>query len=255
LFLAGTRDFPQRGKSRSATRLRSAGTLIAGNLARSACVRPAPEQANPAAKPYKLIGVERGVLAYFNLDTKDIEGKMNKIVELEEFYSLLHLDYKNFKKNNKLSFLFAKEQIIRGKVMAEYTEIDLFLNLCLWFYFFPKKKRNINNEEHFNNLQRSKRPSRLYSYILEYTDWSRKLSLLKEIIHIPKHIENNVEKIISLRNKLAHFPRIIFQPKKSIYKDKNIFSIEGLKLFLKDSDEIQNFLIDCHFNLIKHVIK
>ncbi|MDD5517891.1 MAG: hypothetical protein PHV98_00885, partial [Candidatus Omnitrophica bacterium] len=49
LFLRAPLDFPQRGKSRSATRLRSAGMFLAGNLARSACVRPAPDQSNPSA--------------------------------------------------------------------------------------------------------------------------------------------------------------------------------------------------------------
>lgn len=179
---------------------------------------------------------------------------MNKVVELEEFYSLLHLDYKKFKKNNKFSFLFAKEQVIRGKVMVDYVEIDEFLNLCLWVYFFPKKSR-IDNKAHFEILQKNKRFRRLFNYVFPYVSLRRKIELLRKIVEMPKQIDNNIRKITELRNKLAHSPRLCLQPEKSAYKDKNIFSIGGLKLFLKDSEEVQHFLVECHSNISKCIIK
>lgn len=175
----------------------------------------------------------------------------SRIKELNNIFSLLNLDYQNFNKNNRFSFLFAKEQIIRGKVMVEYTEINTFLDMCLYFYFFPKKTK-ISNKEHYERIKRSKRVNNFDNYLLRELKLIRKIELLSKIIKIPKSIAEDIKKINKLRNILAHAPRVVFDTKKPIYKGKNIFTLEGLKLFLNDSDRIQHFIINCHYTISKY---
>jgi len=175
--------------------------------------------------------------------------------ELVNIYSLLGLDYQSFRENNKISFFFAKDQVIRGKVMFDYAEIDGFVNMCFWFYFFPKKNR-ISNMAHYKILVGNKRCRMLYDYVLPHLGLRRKIELLKRIVAIPRSIEENIRKIVDLRNKLAHYStRFYFGYEKIVYKNRNIFSSEGLKLFLEDSDKIQNFIQECHYNISKHTTR
>lgn len=180
------------------------------------------------------------------MKTKDL------IEELDKIYSLLRLDYKNFNKSrSKTSFLFAKDEVIRGKVVVEYTEINLFLDMILYFYFFPKKG-SISNRKHFNQIKKSERFNYFSDHLLEDMSLLKKLRLVKEIVTLPNWIIKDVTRINKLRNILAHSSRVIFVNPSLDYKGKGIFTHDGIKLFLEDSNRIQSFLAECHYVISKH---
>jgi hypothetical protein len=82
------------------------------------------------------------------------------------------------------------------------------------------------------------------------------MSLLKKILKIPSPFDNDIQKIIDLRNKLAHNSRFSSgHYEKTIYKNKNIFSVEGLQLFLEDSNKVQSFLVGYQCNICKRTAK
>ena len=73
------------------------------------------------------------------------------------------------------------------------------------------------------------------------------MSLVKEITHIPKKIEETIRLTNMLRNAVAHsfFPmnkRDFKRTKKVTYKGKDVFTIDGLKTFNEDTREAIRYL-------------
>jgi len=163
------------------------------------------------------------------------------IEELDKIYSLLGLNYQKFDKNIKYQFLFAKDQIIRGKVIFEYTEINLFLDVLFYFYFFPKNG-GISNKEHYDRIRKTKRFKYFNDYLLQDLSLLKKVRLLKEIMEIPNWFIKDIKRMNNLRNIFAHSWRIILANPSLTYKGKSIFNYDGIKLFLEDSERMQIFL-------------
>ena len=70
------------------------------------------------------------------------------------------------------------------------------------------------------------------------------MKLVKDIIKIPKNVAADIDKMNALRNSLAHafFPENL-NKYKPIYKGKNIFSVDGIKLFIDDMSVINDFFL------------
>lgn len=128
-----------------------------------------------------------------------------------------------------------KNQIIRGEIIMQYTLIDEYLNVLICRYFFSCKKN-------FILLWKTRRFKNFNYYILENLYLGQKLTLVKSIKKIPSNITKNIRAINDLRNSIVHsfFPENRRRCK-PIYKKKQIFSIEGLTLFIEDCGEISNF--------------
>jgi hypothetical protein len=88
-------------------------------------------------------------------------------------------------------------------------------------------------------------------YIIEKLYLLNKLDLVKNILKIPREIESAIKRINDLRNGLAHsfFPENL-RRNKPTYKDKSIYSIEGLKLFEEDRGKINDFFFKKLYNVI-----
>ncbi|MFI5153957.1 MAG: hypothetical protein ACHQET_11525, partial [Chitinophagales bacterium] len=101
---------------------------------------------------------------------------------------------------------------------------------------FGKKKSYIK-------LWKTKRFKNFNYYILERIYLLNKLDLVKEIVKVPRNIENSIRAINDLRNGLAHsfFPENL-RRNKPLYKGKSIYTTEGIQKLQEDNLEISNFL-------------
>jgi hypothetical protein len=79
-------------------------------------------------------------------------------------------------------------------------------------------------------------------YLLE------KVRLVRSFYEIPKNIFEDIEKLNALRNAVAHafFPEALRMYKKwqkVVYKGKDIFTLEGIKLFTEDMERVDDFFL------------
>ena len=150
------------------------------------------------------------------------------------------MNYKEIKQLDKDAITstldITKRQIVRGYVVDCYVLIDEFLNIILCNYYFGRKD--------FQYLWRTKKFKRFNYYFLEEVSTRAKLKHVKEIKKIPKNILSIILKIIDVRNALAHsfFPENL-KKLKPVYKGKDIFTLEGLKLLSEDMDKITKYFI------------
>ena len=163
------------------------------------------------------------------------------IKELDEITSLLTLDYQNIDKYEKQGRTFylqaAKDKMIRGQIIIWYALVDELLNMELCNYFFGRKKT-------FVKLWKTKKFQNFNHHILEELYLLQKLRFVKSIRKIPKNISSDIERLNYLRNGLAHsfFPENL-KKSRPIYKGKNVFTIEGLKILNEDFERIFNFFL------------
>ena len=175
----------------------------------------------------------------------DLTKKQKKLIkELNTICHSLGIDYQNiedYKKEDRTYNLeFAKDHIIRSVVVKNYTLIDEHLNLLLCDYFFGKKKS-------FIQLWKTQKFKNFNYYILEKLYISNKLEFAQAICVIPGDIVSDIYKINDLRNGLVHsfFPENL-RRNKPIYKGKDIFTLDGLKLFIDDMNKINEFFFKKH---------
>jgi hypothetical protein len=161
--------------------------------------------------------------------------------ELDELSSLLGLDYQKIKEYERESrtphLERMKKHFIIGEVITQYTLIDEHLSMHLCHYFFGRGKSVIR-------LWKTKRFQRFNYHVLEELSLLAKLRFVKSFMNIPKPLVSDIERINALRNGLAHafFPENL-KKSKPIYKGKNIFSSEGVRLFMEDMGKITDFFL------------
>jgi len=172
-----------------------------------------------------------------------------KSKELEEISKLVCVDFwnvENSQDGNDIKNIvldIAKDRLIRSDVVYSYVLIDELLCELICRYFFDPKKTSI---------QLWKRPQfKMFNYhVLEGMSLLRKLALVKEYSQIPKSIEEIITITNMIRNAVAHsfFPmnkRAFKRTGKVTYKGKDIFTLEGLKIF---NDDV-NKAVGCLSNL------
>ena len=150
-----------------------------------------------------------------NLDYHDVE-------EYEPEYRTTHLE-------------MAKNQIIRSHVIMAYILVDEFLNCEICSYQFGKKRS-------FIQLWRTKKFQRFNHHVIEELSLLQKLRYVKSFANIPKGIVADIERLNSLRNGLAHsfFPEKL-RSSKPHWKGQKIFSLDGIKAFGVDMQQIKDF--------------
>jgi hypothetical protein len=167
--------------------------------------------------------------------------------ELDEIADLLGMNFREIEEVEKEARIPVlkniKDQYVRGEVIIAYALIDEFLSSAICQYFFGRKKG-------FIKLWRTKKFKNFNYYVLEKLYLLNKLDLVKTFFKIPREIENAIKRINDLRNGLAHsfFPENL-RRNKPIYKDKSIYSMEGLKLFIEDKEKINDFFFKKLYNI------
>ena len=166
--------------------------------------------------------------------------KQKRIVkELNDIYSLLGMDYRNIKeypKEARSAVLESqKNQAIRGQIVMQYTVIDELMNNEICKYFFGSSKSSIQ-------LWRTKKFQNFNYHILENLYLLQKLKMVQAFSRIPKNIVDDIERLNALRNAVTHafFPENL-RKYKPVYKGKDIFTLEGIKLFTEDMQHVEDF--------------
>ncbi len=175
------------------------------------------------------------------------KNEKKAIKEIDDLISLLNLNHKEIESAEKAARLpilrNIKDQIIRGEVVVNYTFIDEMLNCIICNHYFGRNKSYIK-------LWKTKRFRYFNYYILEKIYLLNKLDLVKELVKVPRNIENTIRAINDLRNGMAHafFPENL-RRNKPVYKGVDIHSYEGMKLLKDENNEVVNFLMKKAFNI------
>jgi hypothetical protein len=161
------------------------------------------------------------------------------VLELDKIASLLRLDYRDIQGYERESWTprleHVKRHFIRGQVVLQYTLIDEFLNNLLCHYFFSRKLS-------FIRLWKTKRFRNFNYFVLEKLSLMEKLAFVKSIQKMPKSVVADIERLNALRNGVAHafFPENL-RSAKPTWKGKDIFTLEGVDLFMQDTSELHDF--------------
>ncbi len=170
--------------------------------------------------------------------------------EIEEIASLLKLDFPDIKSYERAArkplLEMMRRKLIVGEVITRYTLVDEYLNMHLCYYFFGRKKS-------FIRLWKTKRFKFFNYHILEELSLLAKLRFVKSISKVPKGIAADIEKLNAMRNGLAHafFPENL-KRSKPVWKGKNIFTIEGLRIFMIDMGKIGAYFLDASPEELEH---
>src|SRR5437660_1583586 len=172
--------------------------------------------------------------------------------ELEEVSRIVRVDYWNIREREREArtpvLEVMKRELIRGEVVGQYTLIDDLLSTKLCRYFLPGGSLIAQ--------WKTKRFRRFNYYVIERLYMTQKLAFLKDVYDVPKPIATTIEGINALRNAMAHafFPENLraYQikgrpaPRKPVmvrYKGKDIFTIEGINVFVEDCGNVVDYML------------
>lgn len=167
-------------------------------------------------------------------------SRQNKdlVKEIEEIRRVTLTNYDNIHEYSQKTVRLKaiKEQLIRGRVIMWHSWVDESMDHAISNYFFYNHKRGGRGRIGWN----SNKYSRFKYYLLERVAFRRKMELVLIIKPFWRKYKNIVEKLDSLRNILAHsfFPED--RPKKPLYKNKDIFTLEGVTLLETDMQGMHN---------------
>ena len=164
--------------------------------------------------------------------------------ELDSISSLIGMDYWEIGKYSKESrtgiLEFQRRQAITGQIIIHYTFISQLVDWAVCIYFFRLGKGPV--------AWKSEKLQKFNYYILESRSLLEKFRIVKSVYEIPKNIVRDVERLNALRNVVAH--KCFLEESedwrrkgKAVYKGKNIFTLEGIKMFREDMKRVVDFLI------------
>jgi hypothetical protein len=159
--------------------------------------------------------------------------------EVEEIASMIKLDYPyilTYKRDARTPIIeHMRRKMILSEVITRYTLVDEHLNLTLCHYFFGRQKSTIQ-------LWKTKKFRLFNHHVIEELSLMAKFRFAKSIAKMPKGVAGDVERLNALRNGLAHafFPENLKRSKPE-WKGKNIFSKEGLRMFLEDMAKMASY--------------
>jgi len=176
-----------------------------------------------------------------------LTSKQKKIIkELDEIYAAIGLDYWNIEYYDRESRTAVLELQMRkaivGEIIVQYTLIDEMMNWAICRHFFGTSKSSIK-------LWGTKKFQNFNYYILESLYLLQKLKLIQTFRRrIPKNIVEDICLLNDLRNAVAHafFPENLRRYKKwgkAVYKGKDIFTVEGISLFMGDMERVNDFFL------------
>jgi hypothetical protein len=162
--------------------------------------------------------------------------------ELDQLIELLHLDYASIRQYQRsirtIKLEWTIRWLARAAVVESYTYIDeLLADQICWFYFGRSRP--------FWQLWKSKRFRIFNHHILQDMYLLEKLRLIRGFRKLPHKVVADIHELNALRNGMAHafFPENL-KKAKPIWKGKDIFCLETLRLFEKDMHELRNFFFE-----------
>jgi len=153
---------------------------------------------------------------------------------------MLGLDYENIRDypsamGRTAHFERMLVQTIRGEVITQCTLIDELVTHQLARKILGDRAKNPRRSKRFRAIKAVLAESRL--------PLSRKLDLLRSLVKVPNHVVASISQVNKLRNHIAHQFFLDASQNKLKYSGKNILSVEGLRLFQRDQEEIFNYLV------------
>ena len=133
-------------------------------------------------------------------------------------------------KARSLEFEIRIHQLIVSAVIMKHNLINNYLNNYLLNIYCERLTH-----------KKSLKSQNFEEFILQRLDFITKLNFVNSFIKIPMF--NDILKINRLRNTMAHsyLPKK-YKRDKTFYKNKDIYTLEGLTLFMKESQRIINFM-------------
>jgi hypothetical protein len=177
-------------------------------------------------------------------------SQKRKVAQLREISKIACIDFWNVENtddDNSVKDIvldLAKDRIIRADVVFSYVLIDELLSSLICQRFF---RTNTTLGRSWRSEWKKARFQNFNYHVLEGMSLLRKLALVKEFLNVPKDIEDIISRTNIIRNALAHsfFPMNKKEFRKSgiaTYKGKDIFSLEGLRVFDADANKAIGFL-------------
>jgi len=163
--------------------------------------------------------------------------------ELDSIYSLIGMDYWEIGKYSKESrtghLEFQRRQVITGQIISFYTLVSEMVDAIVCIYFFRLGKSRVP--------WGSEKLQKFNEHILEGRSLLQKFKIVKSVYEIPKNIEKDVDRLNALRNVVAHkwfsgVPGDWRGEVEAMYKGKEIFTLERIKMFREDMSRIVDFL-------------
>ena len=172
--------------------------------------------------------------------------------ELDDIFFELGMDYwriEEYAEESRSGVLdMQKRKAITGQIVMTHSFVDELLDAEICEYFFGSGKTSIEAMLEKMRWRRSKKFREFNEYILGSMKLLGKLKLVKTLYGVPKSIVEDVEKLNTLRNVVAHefYPEDLkkYKPRRRpLYKGKDIFTVEGIKLFAEDMVRVNEFFI------------
>jgi hypothetical protein len=165
------------------------------------------------------------------------------ISEINELSSLLSLNpvelIEEAETGHELTarLALAKDHIVRSGILMEYTLIDEFLNMALTHSLYPGSE-----DGSYPRLWRRKSFQNFNYYVLERLSLLAKLDFVAATWKVPKPVVSYIQTVNSIRNGLAHsfFPENL-RGKRTSYKGKSIYTLDGFKALREDSAQVHEF--------------
>lgn len=160
--------------------------------------------------------------------------------ELDEIVPRLRMNYREIEEYEPAErtprLKLVRDHIVRGEIVLAYTFIDESLNGILCRQFFGRRSHI--------KLWRTKRFRNFNYFFLEKLSLMEKLAYVRAIREVPRSIRRDIEQLNNLRNGVAHafFPENLRSAKPK-WKGLDVFSLDGLNLFLEDLASIDDYLI------------
>ena len=183
-----------------------------------------------------------------------LTAKQKRLVrELDDISIEIGLDYwriEEYPKEMRTGLLdMQKRKAITGQVILVHSFVDELVDAEICEYLFGSGKTSVEAMLEKMRWRRSKKFREFNEYILGSISLSRKLELVETLHGVPKSVVEDVRKLNKLRNVLAHefYPEDLkrYKPRRRpSYKGKDIFTVEGIKVFAEDMVRVQAFFID-----------
>jgi hypothetical protein len=179
-------------------------------------------------------------------DLKKQELKIKKLKEeLKEVFKIANLkkiDAKNINEDDRIfqKIQTQKRALINKIILDDYLWIDSRLNILIKNFFF---KSLTEDHEFLMNVVDSREYKIFDSEILMEMPFMRKVSILKQVINIPKNITSNINKINNLRNAITHtlVPQRL-SGGRTLYDKRDIYEVDTIIKFEKDFVKTSDFL-------------
>jgi len=133
-----------------------------------------------------------------------------------------------------------RDCIVRARVLWDCALVEEFMALIIMNQILSDSPK-WNEIKYFGRI---KRYHIFYAHILGRVPARYKMSIVRKFIRLPKSITKTVERMLALRDILAHVCTLDYTRKKDFsYKGQSIFSETGFESYMHDSTDAIAFLV------------